>query len=169
MALRNLRSSGEYAELAGVIRAYAFGRRLFYAPNVGNWGDALVHFGSPVPASPPNPACLRPTCSTASHEDQDPVTSTPDATSAGYGSPVLSDAHSQSFPEAERKLNRSCHQGHRRCNPCRLGNGPRQTHSALRHLLLRLTWQALPIILYPRVRAECEKVLQAKRHWRDEQ
>ena len=46
MALRNLRSSGEYAELAGVIRAYAFGRRLFYAPNVGNWGDALIHFGT---------------------------------------------------------------------------------------------------------------------------
>lgn len=46
MGLRNLRGAGEYAELASVIRAYAFGRRLFYAPNFGNWGDALIHFGT---------------------------------------------------------------------------------------------------------------------------
>ena len=42
MALRNLRSSGEYAELAGVIRAYAFGRRLFYAPGVSPIYDPSV-------------------------------------------------------------------------------------------------------------------------------
>jgi exopolysaccharide biosynthesis predicted pyruvyltransferase EpsI len=46
MALRNLRSSPEYKDLASLIRAYGFGRRLFYAPNIGNWGDALIHFGT---------------------------------------------------------------------------------------------------------------------------
>ncbi|WP_395684862.1 hypothetical protein [Aestuariivirga sp.] len=46
MALKHLRHAPEYANLASTIRAYSFGRRLFYAPNIGNWGDALIHHGT---------------------------------------------------------------------------------------------------------------------------
>lgn len=46
MALHNLRTSSEFRELASLIKAYGFGRRLFYAPNIGNWGDALIHCGT---------------------------------------------------------------------------------------------------------------------------
>lgn len=46
MALRSLRDAAEYADLAEFIRTKARGRKIFYAPNTGNWGDALIHFGT---------------------------------------------------------------------------------------------------------------------------
>lgn len=46
MALQNLRHTTEYSQLAAFIRAAGAGRKLFYAPNIGNWGDALIHYGT---------------------------------------------------------------------------------------------------------------------------
>lgn len=45
MKLNNLRESPCYDHLAEKIKAHCQGRRIIYAPNTGNWGDALIHCG----------------------------------------------------------------------------------------------------------------------------
>ena len=44
--LANLRQDPSYQELLETIRHHASGRRVLYAPNVGNWGDGLIHAGT---------------------------------------------------------------------------------------------------------------------------
>lgn len=44
-ALHHLQDAPEFATLADVVRKGADGRPVIYVPNVGNWGDALIHQG----------------------------------------------------------------------------------------------------------------------------
>lgn len=44
--LLNLRGATEYADMAKTIQDAADGRPIAYAPNHGNWGDALIHKGT---------------------------------------------------------------------------------------------------------------------------
>jgi exopolysaccharide biosynthesis predicted pyruvyltransferase EpsI len=44
--LANLRQEAVYEELLETIREQGSGRRILYAPNVGNWGDGLIHAGT---------------------------------------------------------------------------------------------------------------------------
>ena len=44
--MANLRQEPCYAELLETIREHGSGRRILYAPNVGNWGDGLIHAGT---------------------------------------------------------------------------------------------------------------------------
>lgn len=43
---KNLRSDEVFARLAETIKERSSGKRVFYAPNVGNWGDGLIHEGT---------------------------------------------------------------------------------------------------------------------------
>lgn len=43
--LKNLRSANEYRLLRETIVKNTLGKRVFYAPNPGNWGDALINQG----------------------------------------------------------------------------------------------------------------------------
>ncbi|MDK8823370.1 hypothetical protein [Corynebacterium coyleae] len=44
--LENLRTEPEYQWLADVIKERASGKQILYVPNIGNWGDALIHEGT---------------------------------------------------------------------------------------------------------------------------
>lgn len=44
--LRNLRDDQEYDLLLERIREAGSGKRIFYVPNIGNWGDGLIHEGT---------------------------------------------------------------------------------------------------------------------------
>lgn len=44
--LKNLRFAPEYKQLAETIKARSNGDQVLYVPNMGNWGDALIHKGT---------------------------------------------------------------------------------------------------------------------------
>lgn len=46
MPFKNLRNLPEFEQLAAMIKAETQGRQVFYIPNRGNWGDALIHTGT---------------------------------------------------------------------------------------------------------------------------
>ncbi|WP_029350298.1 polysaccharide pyruvyl transferase family protein [Bosea sp. 117] len=46
MGLDNLRREPPFAELCETLKRICAGKRVIYAPNVGNWGDGLIHTGT---------------------------------------------------------------------------------------------------------------------------
>jgi exopolysaccharide biosynthesis predicted pyruvyltransferase EpsI len=44
--LKNLRTESDYSTLASIIKQKSVGRKLFYVPNSGNWGDGLINEGT---------------------------------------------------------------------------------------------------------------------------